>query len=172
MWYTPSLPSQVAVVGLFLKLHSYWCLKRKMLVQNTFSIIYSFSNLVFLQSLLLCSLFCTYCWLINLREANKQKFQCHKQQFYKSLAYTTQELFQIFGKFQQPHSGVSVTNIDVLISLILRWLLIYSFQLSKPNNNHNPNSKTPKTVVCLGVSNHWETTTPKQPSSKVSINKI
>ena len=103
LWYTPSLPSQVAVVGLFLKLHSYWCLKRKMLVQNTFSIIYSFSNLVFLQSLLLCSLFCTYCWLINLREANKQKFQCHKQQFYKSLAYTTQELFQSrTAEFQWP----------------------------------------------------------------------
>ena len=29
-------------------------------------------------------------------------------------------------------------------------------KLSQPNNNHNPNNKTTKTVVGLGLSNRWD----------------
>ena len=32
--------------------------------------------------------------------------------------------------------------------------------MSQPNNNHNPNNKTTKTVVRLRLSNRWEPPTP------------
>ena len=34
--------------------------------------------------------------------------------------------------------------------------MFFKNKLSQSNNNHNPNNKTTKTVVELGLSNRWE----------------
>ena len=44
-----------------------------------------------------------------------------------------------------------------------RWLFLQVLEISQPNNNYNHKNKTAKTVVGLGLSNHWEPPPPNHP---------
>ena len=46
-----------------------------------------------------------------------------------------------------------------MLTILNLWAHTGNPKLSQPNNNHDPNNKTTKTKVGLGLSNRWETTT-------------